>query len=238
VISSAAMTKSNRIEYVDGLRGLAVVAMFFVHTAAAYLNPELYNHAYWKWAMRISGMVAPTFMFLAGISIALIAEKNRDTQANEFAARKSIVSRGFQIWLVGYGMHFSFWALGGFLGPFWKVFKVDILHCIGASLVVFPWIAWPRSRFNWQALVLFVTIPVLAMGTYRMLPEGTITGGIAAYFTPHGRLALFPFIPYASWVALGLFIGPLWVSSKGNTKDEHKFWIGLTLAAVACWAIG
>ncbi len=230
--------KTARIEYVDRLRGLAVVAMFFVHSAGAWLAPEVKGSGYWVWAMRISGMVAPVFMFLAGISISLIAFRYSSKDRDEREALRRIVVRGAKIVLLGYGMHVVFWLLGGFGGPWWKVLKVDILHAIGFSLIILPVLAWPRRRFNWSAMVLFLTIPVLGQVCFRLPLCQWLPQGIAAYFTTRSRLALFPFLPYSAWVALGMTVGPFWVRAVGDKRAEKRFWILLVIAALAMYAFG
>ncbi|MCP4679807.1 MAG: DUF1624 domain-containing protein [Deltaproteobacteria bacterium] len=229
---------TQRIVYVDRLRGLAVAAMFFVHTAGAWLTPSVREHAYWTWAMRVSGMVAPVFMFLVGISMVMVARRARIDGRNETSLRRRIALRGMKIIALGYGLHLCFWVLGGLGGSWERVLKVDILHSIGLAMIVFSAIAWPRGLFNWKALALFLMIPVLGQVAFRMPVQEWMPEGLAAYFTTRTKLALFPFVPYGTWVALGLFVGPLWASALETPDKERRFWIGLVVAAIVMYGAG
>jgi uncharacterized membrane protein len=227
-----------RINHIDRLRGIAVVAMFFVHSAGALLAPWAREGDYWKWSMRVSGMVAPIFMFLVGISIALIAYSGRERNLNEHILRRKTVFRGLKIVGLGYGLHLVFGLLGNYAGQWEKILKVDILHCIGLSMAVFTLIAWPRGKFNWRALALFLLIPILGQISFRLPLEDFLPSALAGYVSTKPALTLFPFIPYSSWVVLGLFIGPFFAHSVAGKLSEKRFWIGVVLMAAALYVAG
>lgn len=234
------MNRSDRIEFVDLLRGVAVMAMFFVHTVSAWLAPEYRAGLYWRYSMNISGMVAPVFVFLAGVSVAIYAKRNAAAGGNPKNAQRRIARRGLQIFLVGYGLHLTFFLLSFMSGSWQRVFKVDILHCIGLSLFLLTKIAWPgsKTRFNWTAAVLFLALPVLAWGAYRLPLEEWLPFFISPYLTTKSPLALFPLVPYATWLALGLFVGPIWLDSMDTPKRELRFWQYLVVTAVSMFAMG
>jgi uncharacterized membrane protein len=227
---------TKRIDHIDRLRGIAVVAMFFVHSAGALLAPWARDGNYWKWSMRVSGMVAPVFMFLVGISIALIAFAAQERNLNEADLRRKTVFRGLKIVGLGYGLHLVFGLLGNYAGQWEKILKVDILHCIGLSMAVFALIAWPRGRYNWRALALFVLIPVLGQISFRLPLENFLPGALAGYLSTKPAHTLFPFIPYSSWVVLGLLVGPFFARSVAGKISEKRFWIGVVVMAVAFYA--
>ena len=218
---------------------MAVVGMFFVHPAVAWMTPEAKAGNYFRNFMHISGMIAPTFMFLAGLSIAVIATRARRNGKDEAAVRKGVSKRGLEILLLGYGLHLFMYTVGGAWGPLVRALKVDILHCIGLTMAVIPWIAWPKRTVNSVALALTVSLPLLGIVLYR-LPIGEILPTyIAGYLTSRTDYTLFPAIPYAAWMMLGLFFGPLYLkgTSEGQ-KRELRFWLITAVAAVTMWFIG
>lgn len=229
---------TNRIDYMDRLRGLAVVAMFFVHSAGALLAPWARQGDYWQWSMRISGMVAPIFMFLVGISIALMAFRGRQRDKDESALRRRIALRGVKIVGLGYGLHAVFWLLGNYTGQWEKVLKVDILHCIGLSMAVFTLLAWPRGKINGRALALFVIVPVLGQISFRLSLEEVLPTALAGYLSTTPANTLFPFIPYGTWVAMGLFVGPVFARMVDGRLSEKRFWIGILVLALMLYALG
>ncbi len=231
-MGSVTTDRKNRIAYVDRLRGMAVVAMFFVHSGVAWLDPTLKGSAYWTVISRVSGMVAPTFMFLAGLSVALVAHAGRRAGRDQAVLRRNIVLRGLKILALGYALHLSFFIFSGLNGPLYRVVKVDILHCIGLGLAVIPLLAWPSGRFNGRALAIFIGLPILSLITYRLPLSTWVPDGLAAYVSTQPRLALFPFVPYAAWIALGIFVGGYWAPVAYDNKSDRRFWVGLLIGAV------
>jgi hypothetical protein len=128
-------------------------------------------------------------------------------------------------------------ASGGH-GSWTRILKVDILHCIGASLVVFPWIAWPRKKVNLAALICFLLIPFSSMVLFRLPIETWLPVGVSGYFKTNAPRTQFSFIPYSAWIAFGLFVGPLWLAHKNGRSDERRFWIGIVAAAIGLYAAG
>jgi uncharacterized membrane protein len=237
-LDKVADSDKKRVQYIDRLRGLAVVGMFFVHPAVAWMTPAAKKTAYYAWAMRVSGMVAPVFLFLAGVSVALIAAKGRAKGIPERNSVRRVSKRGLEIVLIGYAFHISTYLLNGCGGSWTKMLKVDVLQCIGLSLALFPWIAWPKRAFNPAALLLFALMPIAAMLTHRLPIVETLHTGIAQYLTTRAKPAQFPFIPYSTWIALGLFIGPMWAAALRSKKNALAFWCGLVLLAVAFYVAG
>lgn len=224
------MELRKRVEYIDGLRGLSVVAMFFVHTAVAWLSPSVRGSRYWAWSMEISGLVAPTFLFLAGLSLAIFAERADSVGVDRELSRRRVFRRGAQILALGYGLHFTFFALSGFHGDFSRVFKVDVLHCVGLSMMFFSRFAWPSAGVNSRAAGAFLVLPVFAWLAYRLPLDRWLPPGLSAYLTTREPLALFPFIPYATWVAMGLVVAPWWLAASGSRREELRFALRLAAA--------
>ncbi len=225
------MAALQRVEFVDRLRGTAVLAMFFVHTAGAWLTPEARDGGWWKWSMQVSGMVAPVFLFLVGVSLSLAIHKANEKEIARKQVTLKLLLRGGKILVLGYVLHTLFWTLGSFHGPWQKILKVDILHAIGLCIALLPVIAWPKREFNAKALALYLGIPVLGLIGYNLPLENWLPEALEAYVSTRPRLALFPFIPYATWGALGLFIGPLWLNRTDNRQRLNRFWVWMIVAS-------
>ena len=52
-----------RIEYIDLLRGWAVIVMIQTHVFNAVLRPEITTTASFQWLKFVDGLVAPSFLF-------------------------------------------------------------------------------------------------------------------------------------------------------------------------------
>ncbi len=232
------VTLPRRVEYIDGLRGVAVVAMFVVHAAVAWLAPEAQQGSYFEWAMAVSGLVAPTFLFLAGLSMVVVADRERSAGADPSSTRWRLARRGLEIVATGYALHLLYFALDGFGGTWTRVLKVDVLHCVGLAMLAFAPLAAPSTSNRFVAGAAFVLLPVLGSALYRLPIGAYLPRGIAAYLTTREPLALFPFVPYATWVALGLCIGPWWLSASRDARRETRFAIAMLVAAAIFYATG
>ncbi|MDY7393973.1 heparan-alpha-glucosaminide N-acetyltransferase domain-containing protein [Aureibaculum sp. 2210JD6-5] len=158
----------NRVESVDILRGLTIVAMILVNNPGSWGSvyaPLL--HADWH-GLTPTDLIFPFFLFIVGISISY-AYKNK---ANTGSTYKKITIRSLK--LIGLGLF-----LGWFL-PYWPFFKdfetlrfPGVLQRIG---VVFFISAILFLNFNWKQLLgIGVTILIgywLFLG-FVPLPDGT-----------------------------------------------------------------
>jgi uncharacterized membrane protein len=120
--------------------------------------------------------------------------------------------------------------------------KVDILQCIGISMILLSFVCWPRKRVNWPALAAFLVLVVGAQVTWRLPLGDWMSDALAGYLTREVPGSRFPLFPYGGWVALGLFVGPLWLdATRESGAAERRFWIGLAIATVAAfglWQLG
>jgi uncharacterized membrane protein len=184
----------------------------------------------------VSGMIAPVFMVLAGISIVLAINFKRGNDnfdlSHERLLKKIYIIRGFEIWAVGFGLEFFFWAMNSFHSPWTRIFNVNILHCIGVSMALVPLLAWPEKGFNLPALLWAVVFVLGAQISWRMaLPSGKwqLLWGYVAQI-PH--FSRFPLLPYGAWTFAGVFTGGLYLKARESAAAEKKFWLRLLIAAI------
>jgi uncharacterized membrane protein len=229
--------RSPRILYIDRLRGLAVFGMFVVHTPAPWMRPEFTGGEYGAVISQISGMVAPVFLFLAGLSAAMIACLSAGKPGGG-AFRLRIARRGLEVLLVGYGLNFAFFALRGFRGGTDLIFKVDVLPCIGASLALAALLVQPRRERSWAALAATIAFVLGAQVTWRLPVPEHVPHGIAGVVMFIPGAARFPLFPYAGWVALGVFVGQGWWRAIREPASERRFFVALAAIGAAMFAAG
>ncbi|HEY6878729.1 MAG TPA: heparan-alpha-glucosaminide N-acetyltransferase domain-containing protein [Polyangiales bacterium] len=96
-----------RKDFVDWVRGLAVIAMVVWHTADGWLSPDVRVGQAWASLRFVGGLAAPTFLFLAGTGAALAARPERSSQGSTWGA----CARGLEILLFGYALRFQTWLI-------------------------------------------------------------------------------------------------------------------------------
>jgi uncharacterized membrane protein len=243
-----------RLGYIDVARGVAVLLMIEIHcfnswVALAQRDTELY-----RWAQHLGGFAAPGFLLLAGVGLGfkLASEVGRGTKLAQ--ACRAAARRGGWILLLAYVFRFQEWLLAGARGPIIQLLKVDVLNCIGASLILVallglgpersavelrdgrPTLRWPRRAVAWAALMALLT-PL----TSRLpFPAGTWQA-LTGYLGGELRWTTFPLFPWAAYAFAGLALGVVWRSAfaAGPAKVGRSVLkvasFGLLLAIAGRW---
>jgi uncharacterized membrane protein len=138
---------SSRLAYIDWLRGLACVLMFQTHCYDAWLGGSARNSTFLMYSQLGGTFPAPLFLFLAGISFAMVTKKlmQKDLPANEIA-RKTI-RRGAEILALGLLFRLQEYLIALGWAPWSDLFRVDILSTIGASMMLMGVMCWAVLEF-------------------------------------------------------------------------------------------
>ena len=213
-----------RVLAMDLLRGLAVVAMIGVHTVNALLDPALRQGVLFAVVHFASGLVAPAFLLVAGFTFLL-------GNAAEGAVRPRlprVLGRIGLIWLVGYLLHLPAYTLGDWrarVGALqWQEFLgVDVLHCIGAGLLVLLVLRLvvPGGRALLGAVVLAGSLAVLlARPVWQADLATRLPLWLSGYLAPFGT-TLFPLLPWFGFVAAGAALSLLWTRTRAAGEEER-----------------
>jgi uncharacterized membrane protein len=132
----ALLQPERRLAYVDWMRGLACVLMFQTHCYSSWLTPEARKTALYAWSQLGGTLPAPLFIFLSGISFALVTEKLREKGAGRAAIAKKTILRGAEIYGLGILFRIQEYVLGYPLSPWTDLFRVDVLNILGISMML------------------------------------------------------------------------------------------------------
>src|SRR5579864_8691981 len=103
---------SDRLAYIDWMRGLACVLMFQTHCYDSWLSPEARKSSLYSWSQLGGTLPAPLFLFLSGVSFALVTERLRDKGAVPREIAKTTIRRGAEIFALGLLFRVQEYALG------------------------------------------------------------------------------------------------------------------------------
>jgi len=210
-------TTAQRLAYIDWLRGLACVLMFQTHCYDSWLGGSARNTSFLGWSQLLGTLPAPLFLFLAGVSVALVTDRLRrkGVPANQIA--KSTIIRGVQIFGLALLFRVQEFALGFRTAPWTDLLRVDVLNAIGIS-IVFMGIACRLAKSRAASVTLAVacaaaislaTPPLWTTWRPSWLPwflESYING-VHIYNVPQPWL--FPIFPWAAFAFAGLAVGYL-----------------------------
>lgn len=196
---------SSRFEWIDLLRGIAVVGMIWTHVANTFLPAEVQATAFYHSLSFYHGLVAPTFFWVAGYM--------RGVSAARPGLRKPAwptVKRLLMIWFIGYLLHMPWEALtsGQWSADALRIlFQSDVLHCLAlSSLLLFgverglherPVPAWVIAGLVGLTVVL-LTDSMATVATGFMPLDGYLSKASGS---------LFPVFPWVGFACAGFVSG-------------------------------
>ena len=213
-VGAAPKRASGRLDAVDWLRGLAVLLMIQTHLYDAWVSdPVKRVSVAYGWTRFWGGVPARLFLLLVGVSIAIRFEGQLAKKVDRSAMVRGAVKRGFEIFLLAYVFRLQEFTLSGFGGDPMNLFRIDILNCIGASMMAVAFIVAPRQGRPQVAVALIAAAVVVALGPIigPMHFPDFIPRPISSYFGGERPMAWFPLFPWAAWPLVGVAIGHIWV---------------------------
>ncbi len=131
-----------RLAYIDWMRGLACVLMFQTHCYNSWLTPAARKSSLYAWSQIGGTFPAPLFIFLAGISFALVTEKLREKGAARSAIAKTTILRGAEVYGLGLLFRMQEFVLGYPRAPWTDLLRVDVLNILGLSMILMGVLCW------------------------------------------------------------------------------------------------
>src|SRR5262249_22982092 len=116
--------------------------MFQTHCYDAWLGGAARNSAFFMYSQLGGTFPAPLFLFLAGISFALVTDKLRQKglSANQIAT--TTIRRGAEIFALGLLFRLQEFAISLGWAPWSDLGRVDILNTIGVSMMLMGIMCW------------------------------------------------------------------------------------------------
>ena len=231
------LTPAKRCDFIDQLRGWAVIVMIEVHAVNVWLHQGLLP----SWLSFVNGLVAPAFIMCAGFSLVLSTFRPDGTLRPFAPGMKRL---GF-ILMCAYALHAPAFTLAGWLRlttprQIREMFQIDVLQCIVVSLFILQGLARLIRRpapYAVAALALalgatmaapYLWQPGVADGWWppiRGLINGNVDGGVSS---------LFPLFPWFAFAACGSVLGTLYrhfrvIPHNGSARWCETRWL-VTLA--------
>ena len=240
---------SSRLAYIDWLRGLACVLMFQTHCYDAWLGGTARNSKIYTWSQLGGTFPAPLFLFLAGISFAIVVNKLGQKSLSPNQIARTTIKRGAEIFALGLLFRLQEYAIALGWSPWSDLFRVDILNTIGVSLMLMGVMCWVvtavrtrglRGRGDSSAEIQSSTSLIAA----AVLMTGTISALTPLLWTtwrPHflpweiesyvdgvhnlgqPQPGLFPIFPWSAFAFAGLALGFLLLNPRAKKIGAYAF---------------
>ena len=247
---------SKRIAYIDWLRGLACLVMFQTHCYDSWLGGAARESGFFKWSQLGGTLPAPLFLFLSGVSFALVTDRLRQKGASADEIAGTTIRRGSEILLFGLLFRLQEFLLGQPTAPWTDLLRVDVLNVIGVSLMMMGVACriaaagggadLPRLRritvvgaVACASAIAALTPPLWTNWQPRWLPWWleSYVNGVHIFGKPQPWL--FPVFPWAAFAFAGLAAGLLLQSNWARTSQGFALAItgvcGAALVALGLW---
>jgi len=252
-----------RLAYIDWMRGLACVLMFQSHCYSSWLAPGVRKSSFYAWSQLFGTLPAPLFIFLSGISLALVTEKLREKGAGRGAIAKKTILRGAEIFGLGILFRIQEFVLGYPISPWTDLLRVDVLNILGVSMILMAVLCWmtsfkvgaassasePVTRTQqlakWRkyamlgalaaaALVALVTPEVWTTHRPNWLPWAVESYFDGVHIFGRPQPWLFPIFPWVAFAFTGLAAGFFLLSDFAKRKETSAFVVLGSTGTLAC----
>jgi len=228
-----AVQQTNRLLWVDLLKGLAVIWMIEVHATNALVRPALRAGAAFDWLNYGNGLIAPAFLFTSGaLFLVTLKRKLPDFLKlgplfwKQFYRLLGVVALGYVLHLPRFSLRQMVFSLGP--GDWSGFLQSDILQVIGVSLIFMVLLVLLLRKRGLVAmaaglagLTVFFVAP-LALNSNWSLPSF-----LSPYITGQPK-TMFPLLPWAGFLLFGSVVGYLYDRVKGNPW----FVLGITVFGI------
>lgn len=188
---------------------------------------------------------APLFLFVAGISFALVTQKLRRKNLSPAQIARTTILRGAEVFAFGLLFRLQEYVIAWGWAPFSDLLRVDILNTIGLSMILMGLLCWLvlwRSRIEPQAVLILAAAATALLISLLTPPLWTtwrpdwLPWPLESYINGVHNLAspqawLFPIFPWTAFAFAGLATGFL-LQSDWAREREGLFFVAAGLAGV------
>jgi uncharacterized membrane protein len=226
--------------------------MFQTHCYDAWLGGTARSSAFYRWSRILGTLPAPLFLFLAGISLALLTGSLRRKDLSSHQIARATVGRGAEIFALGLLFRVQEYLVAWRWSPWTDLFRVDILNTIGLSIMLMGVLCWlvavvagpSRTALGTAAAVTALLIAALTPLLWTVWRPRRLPWPLESYVNGVHNLDspqawLFPVFPWSAFALAGLAVGFLlfshWARRAGGWTFALLVGSGVALYYFALW---
>ena len=263
---ATAVTKpaNSRLAWIDWMRGLACVLMFQTHCYDAWLGGDARNSGFLQTSQLLGTLPAPLFLFLAGISFALVTDKLIRKNLSPAEITRAMLRRGAEIFVFGLLFRLQEFLIAWGWAPWSDLLRVDVLNIIGLSMMLMalscgitlafwrephaPQISDKERGFSRSRLALLsisialaALIALLTPPLYTTWRPTWLPWWLESYIDGCHNLGspqsfLFPLFPWGAFAFAGLAAGFILFSDRARNRAAQTLALFAAIGAMAILA--
>jgi uncharacterized membrane protein len=229
--------RSNRLLYLDWMRGLAVLIMLQGHVMDAWLRPAD-RSSEWFWLSQfLGGLPAPIFLFLVGVSLALVLDRLRVKGASSGELAVRVLRRGGWLLLLAYAFRVEQFLVWYPASQWGGIFKVDTLNCIAMCTLIVGLLTIALKSRRMNIVVMSVVTSAFVFLTPWVYPLKGLPAFVLSYLNSNNHPSYFSFFPWAAFTFAGITFGYILLEGKMRL-GEPEFFKRVAVAGICVYAAG
>ena len=198
---------AGRLTFLDWTRGLAATIMLQGHVFHSFTRNSLRTEGPYVLSQFFGGLGPAIFLVLTGVTFGFLMDRRQKQELPPMRRWLAALRRSGYLFLLAFLFRFQLWLFAAGQSPWWDIFKVDVLNCMGLTLALLSVMAifTTADRVRLCAvlgIVMAAASPVISSLDFTWLPPN-----VSNYFVPNFNY--FSIFPWGAFIAFGVSIGSL-----------------------------
>jgi uncharacterized membrane protein len=222
---------SQRLLYLDWVRGIAAVTMLQGHVFHSFLRNDLRPGGPYLMSQFAGGMPPAVFLFLLGVTFSFLMDSQERKGVGSGGRVLAALRRSGYLFAAAFAFRLQLWIVSFDKSPWTDIFRVDILNCMGLALLVLSAMAVFKTVERIRLCAILGVAIAAASPFITNLDWSGAPALVRNYIVPDH--AFFGFFPWASFVAFGMSFGAILRRLKPEDVMPAMQWLGWGGLAVA-----
>src|ERR1700690_1855143 len=137
---------SQRLLYLDWVRGLAAIVMLQGHVFQSFLKNDLREGGPYLMSQFAGGMPPAVFLFLLGVTFAFLMDSQEGKGVSAGGRWAASLKRSGYLFAAAFAFRLQLWLFSFDQSSWTNIFRVDILNCMGFALLILSVMAVFRTE--------------------------------------------------------------------------------------------
>jgi uncharacterized membrane protein len=219
------------------MRGLAALIMLQGHVMDGWVRPQD-RSGEWFWLSQfMGGLPAPIFLFLVGVSLAIVLDRMRARGAPALDLIRKVVRRGVWILFLAYVFRLEQFLIWYPASEWTGVFRVDTLNCIAVCTMLVGILSAGFKSRRGNIVAMAITTAGFVVATPLIYPFRGLPGFVLSYVNGNDHPSYFSFFPWAAFTLAGITFGYILIEAKQRI-GEPEFFKRVAVFAICAYAAG
>jgi surface polysaccharide O-acyltransferase-like enzyme len=218
-------TNTQRVQFIDFMRGFAVIVMVMGHSIDSVLGMEARATDAFRIYDAIRGFTAPLFLFISGLANYIVTTRRWDDYVSFGKPMRARIQKMLLLLGLGYALHFPFFSLNKILHhttqqEVAQMLQVDVLHCLAVSVIILQALFLiGRTHRGFFVVGTGFTLAAVFLGPFLWGGDlAPVVGPVVAPYLNQFQASIFPVFPFGGYVFAGALAGWLYVEA---TRGGH-----------------